>query len=61
MEVSAMNPFRQLTNSFIFTFGITPPRPEQERTATVFISALLFGTILLVLGLAVLILRHIFV
>ncbi|MBT9330901.1 hypothetical protein [Paracidobacterium acidisoli] len=56
-----MNPFRQLTNSFIFTFGITPPRPEQERTATVFISALLFGTILLVLGLAVLILRHIFV
>jgi hypothetical protein len=36
------------------------PRPEQERTATIVISALLMGTIVIVLGLAVLILHQIF-
>jgi hypothetical protein len=55
-----INPFRQIATSFIFTFGITQPRPEQERTATVVISALLVGTIVLVLGLAILILHQIF-
>lgn len=42
-----------LTESFIATFGITRPRPEQERLANLVIGGflLLFGTIvLLVMG-----------
>jgi hypothetical protein len=60
VEAFTVNPLKQVTNSFIMTFGITPPRPEQELTATIFISTMLFGTILFVLGLGVFMLSRIF-
>jgi hypothetical protein len=52
-------PLRQVTQGFIMTFGITPPRPDQEMKATIFICAMLFGTIALVIGLGVFVLRQI--
>jgi len=60
VEVFVMNPFRQLTHSFIMTFGITAPRPEQELKATIFICTMLLGTVLLVIGLGVFVLGRIF-
>jgi hypothetical protein len=57
---SIFNPFKHVTQSFIMTFGITPPRPEQELKATIFICAMLLGTILLVVGLGVFVLGQIF-
>ncbi len=55
---SALNPFRQLTQAFIMTFGITPPQPEQEVRATLFICGMLFGLLALVVAVAALILRY---
>jgi hypothetical protein len=57
---SIFNPFKQVTQSFIMTFGITPPRPEQELKATIFVCAMLLGTLVLVAGLGLLVLRQIF-
>ena len=37
-----------LTETFIATFGITQPRPEQRRTAQLLIGGLLLGVILAV-------------
>jgi hypothetical protein len=54
------NPFKQVTQSFIMTFGITPPRPEQELKATIFICAMLLGTLVLAFGLGLLVLRQFF-
>jgi hypothetical protein len=48
-----------MTQGFIMAFGITPPRPEQEMKATIFICAMLFGTVALVVGLGVFVLRQI--
>lgn len=42
-----------LMESFIATFGITRPRPEQERTAQMIIGGFLLAFILFVAGLAV--------
>jgi hypothetical protein len=53
------NPFRQVAQSFIFMFGITPPPPEQELRASIFICAILFGTLFLIIGLGLLVLRQI--
>ncbi|RXH54991.1 hypothetical protein [Granulicella sibirica] len=53
------NPFQGIAESFILTVGITPPTPEKERAATIFISAMLFGTILFALAVGVFILRRI--
>ena len=39
-----------LTETFIATFGITRPRPEQERTATLVIGGLLLTFIVAVFG-----------
>ncbi|HKO11941.1 MAG TPA: hypothetical protein VJV22_08235 [Acidobacteriaceae bacterium] len=39
-----------LTETFINTFGITRPRPEQERMAQLVIGGLLLAFILLVAG-----------
>lgn len=39
-----------LTETFINTFGITRPRPEQERTAQLIIGGFLLAFILLVAG-----------
>jgi hypothetical protein len=52
-----LNPFKQITQGFIVTFGITPPGPEQELRATVFICALLLGALVVVGGLSLLVLR----
>lgn len=41
-----------LTESFIATFGITRPRPEQERTAQLLIGGFLLAFILFIAGLA---------
>jgi hypothetical protein len=47
-----MSPLRFVTRAFIDVFGITQPTPEQERTASRFINALLgviaLGMILIV-------------
>jgi hypothetical protein len=40
-----------MVDSFILTVGITPPKPEMKRVATIFISTGLIGT---VVGIAVL-------
>lgn len=52
------NPFRQLTQAFIITFGITSPRPEQEVRATLFICGMLFGSLALVVVVGGLILKY---
>lgn len=39
-----------LTETFINTFGITRPRPDQERTAQLIIGGFLLAFILLVAG-----------
>jgi hypothetical protein len=57
---SIFNPFKQVTQSFIMTFGITPPRPERELKATIFICGMLFGTLVLVIGMELFVLREIF-
>ncbi len=43
-----------LTETFITTFGITRPRPEQERTVRMLIGGFLLAFILFVVGLAAL-------
>jgi hypothetical protein len=35
-----------LVDGFIITVGITPPKPEQKRVATIFIASGLIGTVL---------------
>jgi hypothetical protein len=57
---SIFHPFKQVTQSFIMTFGITPPRPERELKATIFICGMLFGTLVLVIGMGLFVLRAIF-
>jgi len=51
-----------LTDAFITVFGITPPRPEQRRKASLFIGGFLLAVILTafsILGVGVyLIARH---
>jgi hypothetical protein len=39
-----------LTETFIATFGITHPRPEQQRLANLLIGGLLLGFLLTVFG-----------
>jgi hypothetical protein len=39
-----------LTETFIATFGITHPRPEQQRMANILIGGILLGVMLVVFG-----------
>ncbi|MBV8672368.1 MAG: hypothetical protein JOZ33_02950 [Acidobacteriaceae bacterium] len=39
-----------LTETFIATFGITHPRPDQQRMANLLIGGLLLGVLLVVFG-----------
>jgi len=39
-----------LTETFIATFGITHPRPEQQRMANLIIGGLLLGVLMVVFG-----------
>ena len=40
-----MNLIESIVDTFILTVGITPPRPEQRRMASIFIATGLFGTV----------------
>ncbi len=40
-----------IADAFIMTFGITPPRPERRRAASIFIGSALFLTVAGVLAL----------
>lgn len=55
-----VNPFKQMAHSFLMTFWITLPRPEQESMATIFVCTIVFGTLFLVVGLGLFALRQIF-
>jgi hypothetical protein len=46
-----MSIIENIVDGFIMTVGITPPKPEQRRVATIFIATGLFGTIAGVLAL----------
>jgi hypothetical protein len=43
-----MNPLRFLVGTFVNTFGITQPTPENERKAGLFIAIMLGGVLLLI-------------
>jgi hypothetical protein len=53
------NPFDRVADAFIMTFGITRPRPEQERLATIFIVLLLLGTVCFATAMGIFFLRQI--
>ena len=42
-----------IANAFIMTFGITPPKPERRRLASIFIGSALFLTVAGILALFV--------
>jgi hypothetical protein len=47
-----------ISESFIWSVGITRPRPEQERTAAIYITATLVASILLAAGVFLLLLHR---
>ena len=51
-----MNFLDKIAHGFIMAFGITQPTPAQQKTATLFIAALLVGVVgfLIVMGLVLL-------
>ena len=53
------NPFNLVADAFIMTFGITRPRPEHERMATIFIVSLLFLTLCFAAAMGIFIIRQI--
>jgi hypothetical protein len=53
-----MNLLESLADAFIMTFGITPPRPERRRLASILISAALFMTVAAVLLLFIAVILH---
>ena len=53
------NPFNRVAEAFIMTFGITRPRPEHERMATVFILSLLFATLCFAAAMGIFVFRHV--
>jgi len=58
-EASMFDPFRQVALGFIMTFGITPPRPEQELRATILICMMLVVAMFLAVGSGLFTLRQI--
>jgi hypothetical protein len=54
-----MNILENIVDGFIMTVGITPPKPEQKRAATIFIATGLFGTIAGVLALVGIVIQRI--
>ncbi len=40
-----------VVNGFIMTVGITPPKPENKRSATIFIATGLLGTVVAIVAL----------
>ena len=53
------NPFNVVADAFIMTFGITRPRPEYERVATIFIVSLLFLSLCFAVAMGVFIIGQI--
>ncbi|HEX5282729.1 MAG TPA: hypothetical protein VFW30_01320 [Bryocella sp.] len=47
-----------IANAFIMTFGITPPKPERRRVASIFIGSALFLTVAAVLALFIAVIIH---
>jgi len=56
---AAMKLLAWLLETFITTFGITRPRPEQERTAQLLIGGFLLACILVVAGVTIFLLVEI--
>jgi hypothetical protein len=48
-----------VSEGFIWGVGITRPRPGHERTAAIYITATLAGSLLLAAGMFLVLLRHI--
>jgi hypothetical protein len=57
--VGVVNPFRAIATAFILTVGITPPTPEKERAAIIFVSVMLGGMLLLAGAVFVMFVRRI--
>jgi len=53
------NPLRRIAQAFILTVGITPPTPERERRATIFISVMLVGAVVVAIGVGIFLLTRI--
>jgi hypothetical protein len=53
-----MSIFSKIADGFVQAFGITAPRPGERRTATLFISTLIFGVLLAFLTLAGFLILH---
>jgi hypothetical protein len=51
------NSFKRAVQNFILTFAIIPPSPEQELRATFFICMTFLGSLLMVIGLGLVVLR----
>jgi hypothetical protein len=48
-----------IVDGFIMTVGITPPKPEHKRVATIFIATGIFAAIALMVGLFVVVIVRI--
>ena len=48
-----------IVDGFIMTVGITPPRPERKRAATIFIATGLFSTVIGIAGLFIFVVTHV--
>jgi hypothetical protein len=53
-----MKVLESIADAFIMTFGITPPKPEKRRVASLFIGGALFCVIVGVAGLFVAAIVH---
>lgn len=53
-----MKILESIADAFIMTFGITPPRPERRRVASIFIGAALFLTLAGTLALFIAVIVH---
>lgn len=53
-----MKLLESLADAFIMTFGITPPKPERRRVASIFIGGALFCVVAGVAGLFVVAIVH---
>ena len=52
-----MNFLDRIAHGFIMAFGITQPTPSQQKTATLFIAALLAGVVGILIVMALLLLH----
>ena len=55
-----IRPIEAIVNGFTMTVGITQPKPDKRRVATIFIASGLIGTVLGVAALFVFVLARLF-